>query len=272
MTSLREQTVTDFGEQWAAAVTFDEASEGYYVSDDLFRDLTEPLVSPTAFRGRRVADIGSGTGRIVNMLARAGAGHIVAVEPSQGGFESLLRNTKHAADRITYINAYGDELPLDLNLDWVVSFGVLHHIPDPDPVVARAYAALRPGGKILIWLYGMEGNETYLAFAKPLRAITTRLPHSTLTAFCAALDVPLRGYIGLCRRMRLPMRDYMLNHLGKFSPNTRRLTIYDQLNPAHAKYYTRDEARALLEKAGFVDVQVHHRHGYSWLVMGTRPE
>lgn len=47
--------------------------------------------------------------------------------------------------------------------------------------------------------------------------------------------------------------------------------IYDQLNPAYAKYYRRDEARALLEDAGFQDVRLHHRHGYSWTVLGTHP-
>ena len=28
----------------------------------------------------------------------------------------------------------------------------------------------------------------------------------------------------------------------------------------------------LLESCGFVDVQLHDRHGYSWTAIGTRPE
>jgi hypothetical protein len=47
--------------------------------------------------------------------------------------------------------------------------------------------------------------------------------------------------------------------------------MYDQLNPAYAKYYTRTEAIDLLERAGFVNVRVHHRHGYSWTVIGEKP-
>jgi hypothetical protein len=43
--------------------------------------------------------------------------------------------------------------------------------------------------------------------------------------------------------------------LAKFPNRVRRLTIYDQLNPAYAKYYTRDEAMSLLTNEGFVDVQ-----------------
>jgi hypothetical protein len=63
----------------------------------------------------------------------------------------------------------------------------------------------------------------------------------------------------------------MLNVIRRLSWKKRYLNIYDQLNPAYAKYYRRDEAIALLADAGFVDVRVHHRHGYSWTVRGTRP-
>jgi hypothetical protein len=49
------------------------------------------------------------------------------------------------------------------------------------------------------------------------------------------------------------------------------LIVYDQLRPAYARYYSKAEAVALLSAAGFADVQVHHRHGYSWTVTGTRP-
>jgi len=55
------------------------------------------------------------------------------------------------------------------------------------------------------------------------------------------------------------------------SPDKRRVVIYDQLNPAYAKYYTREEACALLARHGFDDIRLHHRHGISWTVVGTRP-
>jgi hypothetical protein len=59
--------------------------------------------------------------------------------------------------------------------------------------------------------------------------------------------------------------------VAKLEPSHRRLTIYDQLNPAYAKYYTRAEAEQLLVEAGFVDLHLHHRHGYSWSLVGTKP-
>jgi hypothetical protein len=55
------------------------------------------------------------------------------------------------------------------------------------------------------------------------------------------------------------------------APDKRRVVIYDQLNPAYAKYYTRAEAFAALADHGFADVRIHHRHGISWTVVGTKP-
>jgi SAM-dependent methyltransferase len=75
----------------------------------------------------------------------------------------------------------------------VVSFGVLHHIPEPLPVVRAIYAALRPGGRLFAWLYGREGNGAYLAVAQPLRALTKRLPDPMLDGVVRALDLPLAG-------------------------------------------------------------------------------
>lgn len=262
---LKQETIRDFGDQW----TRYRENEGYYASATLLADIVEPLLAVSAVQGKRVADIGSGTGRIDNMLLDAGAAHVVAVEPS-AAFDVLVRNVRRP-EAVTALNLAGDSLPATGDLDLVVSIGVLHHIPDPAPVMLAALRALAPGGRMLAWLYGREGNEAYLAFAEPLRALTRRLPHSLLVAVVWLLYPALAAYIALARRFNVPLRDYLNSYLGKLSPDQRRLVMYDQLNPAYAKYYTRAEAIALLDRAGFADVRVHHRHGYSWTVVGEKP-
>ena len=260
------ETISDFGEQW---VNFRD-NPGYYGSVDLLADLCGPLLSLEDLQGARVADIGSGTGRIVNMLLDAGASHVVAIEPS-AAYSVLRENTESRQHAITYINDRGESLPPTGNLDVVVSMGVIHHIPEPAPVLDAAYRALRPGGRILVWLYGFEGNEMYLRFVEPLRAVAKRLPHRLLQGVCAVLNLALDAYIFLCRFIPLPMRAYARNVLARLPRKVRGLTIYDQLNPAYAKYYRREEAEALLLRAGFTDVRTYHRHGYSWTVTGGKP-
>src|SRR5262249_61229773 len=106
--------------------------------------------------------MGSGTGRIAAILRSAGVAHLVAVEPS-AAFEVLRENLAGQRDRVTLLRLTGDAAPPSGDLDYVFSIGVLHHIPDPAPVVRAAYAALRPGGRIAVWLYGREGNAAYLS-------------------------------------------------------------------------------------------------------------
>lgn len=259
------RTVLDFGQQWVRY----QDNDGYYGSVEMLADIFGPLLHVEDIVDRRVAEIGSGTGRIVNMLLAAGTARVLAIEPS-AAFAVLRQNTTAHAERVDYLNARGDKIPADGEFDFVLSIGVLHHIEHPESVVAAAYRALRVGGRMLIWLYGREGNEAYLRLIEPLRAITTRLPPRLLSPLCHVFNLGLALYIGLCRFLPLPLRGYCRNVLAKLSWQKRFLVIYDQLNPAVARYYSERDARALLEHAGFKQVQSHHRHGYSWTVIGTR--
>lgn len=265
-TRLTSRTIDDFGDQWTRYT----ANDGFYGSPELLADIFGPVLPLDELKGKRVAEIGSGTGRIVRMLLSAGAAHVTALEPSRA-MDVLRDNTQGDADRITYLQCRGDEMPAEPAQDIVVSIGVLHHIPDPAPVVAAAYKALKPGGHFLVWLYGWEGNAAYLSLALPLRAISTKLPHWLLAALCHALNGLLTVYIVLARWFPVPLRRYMTGVIGRFSREKRYLVIYDQLNPAYAKYYREAEVRKLLEQAGFKDIVLHHRHGYSWTAMGQRP-
>ena len=137
--------------------------------------------------------------------------------------------------------------------------------------MAAAREALVPGGTFIVWLYGHEGNNTYLSMILPLRRLTTKLPHRALVVLSNMLNLALDVYLWLCKRgLALPLRTYVTEVIGKFSRARRCLVIYDQLNPTYAKYYKEQEARALLENAGFRDVRLYHRHGYSWTVVGTK--
>ena len=262
---VASRTIADFGEQWTRFQTH----EGFYASVELLRDICEPLLPVADIRGLRVAEIGSGTGRIVQMLLDARAAHVVALEPSVA-FDVLTRNLADAGDRVSFVRARGDELPAG-DFDLVVSIGVLHHIPAPEPVVAAAFRALRPGGKLLVWLYGHEGNGTYLTFIQPLRWMTTRLPPGPTEVLARALSALFTAYMAVSRVVPLPLRSYIRHVIGKFPPERRVQVIFDQMKPAYAKYYRRHEALQLIRSAGFENVRVHHRHGYSWTVIGTKP-
>jgi SAM-dependent methyltransferase len=138
------RTLRDFGEQWA----LDGENDGFYGSLDLLRDALGPLLELSEFRGARIAGVGSGAGRIVRMLLDAGAAHVTALEPS-AGVEVLRRNTAEQGERVRVLHMSGEALPPGLELDFVTAIGVLPFVPDPEPLLRAARAALRPGGRIV---------------------------------------------------------------------------------------------------------------------------
>lgn len=263
--SDRDQTISDFGEQW----TRHTENPDYYGSVELFADIIGPFLTLEDVKGRKCADIGSGTGRIVLMMLAAGAGSVVAVEPSRA-YEVLARNTAHAGDRVRCIKAAGEGIPRE-DFDIILSIGVLHHIPDPAPVVRAAFEALRPGGQLLVWLYGREGSRAYQSIFVPVRLITRNLPVAVNEMLAWMLYPIVLIYAALTRLApALPLSNYLSKVYLRFPPAERRLVILDQINPRWAKYYSREEAEALLRDANFHDVRSHHRHGYSWTVCGSK--
>ncbi|MBF0100103.1 MAG: class I SAM-dependent methyltransferase [Desulfobacterales bacterium] len=267
--SLTEKTISDFGDQWSKYTD----NQGWYGSIDLFKDMVNPILDLDTINGSCVIDIGSGTGRIVGMLLDAGVHHVYAVEPSHEAFRILTMNIKamNRGEHVTPIHATGDRFELNEQVDCAFSIGVLHHIPDPIAVVQHVYDALKPGGFFFIWLYAYEGNTTYVKFLEPIRRITTKLPHRFLTWLAELFYYALSCYKIVCEFVTLPLCSYIKNVLWPMSPAKRRLVIYDQLNPSFSKYYTKEEAVNLLECVGFTNIRIHHRHGYSWSVIGYKP-
>lgn len=259
-----ERTIEDFGQQWNH---FRENLD-FYGSVELFKDAF-PLIEAAEIEGKHVLDVGSGSGRIVLMLLNLGAGHVTAIEPSSC-FGVLQENLIHCKPRTTCLQQKGDELTHENYFDLCVSYGVIHHIEDPIPTLKRMHRALKPGGICSIWIYGKEGNQLYLAVYSVLRPITKRMPHRLLIAFSRILGCFLSGYAALCQFLPLPLHAYMRRVISKLNFEQRVLVIYDQLKPYYAKYYTRQEAQKLFEDAGFSNIQLFHRHGYSWSIRGEK--
>lgn len=266
--NLGARTIRDFGNQWSRYID----NEGWYGSVDLLEDILGPTLDPACLESTVTAEIGSGTGRIVKMLLDLGVDHVYAIEPSEEAYLTLQRNTRAVAPhRVTAINATGDSWNVDKELDYVFAVGVIHHIPKPEPVLRTAFKALKPGGHLFLWVYGYEGNEIYLSVARPIRKITAQLPHVILRALVELLYYPALIYCILTSCFSLPLRSYFQRVFRWLPPAKRRLVIYDQLNPTYTKYYKKQEVFRLLSNAGFGNIRLHHRHGYSWSALGQKP-
>ncbi len=264
--NIQDQTINDFGEQW----NYDSVNDGFYASVDLLQDMLGPLMEAKDFKGSKIADIGSGTGRIVKMLLEARAAHVTAVEPSDAA-NAIPENLAAHEGKFDIIHGRGEKVPGDSSYDFVTNIGVIPFIPEPKPVMDASFNALKPGGKVIVWMYSKEGIGLYRILLTALRSFTTKLPHAVLSALCSFLNIFLTAYIYLCKILPLPMKDYMVNTLGRVSWQKRKLTIYDQLNPSYVRFYTREETEDLFKNSGFENIQIHHRRGYSWSIVAQKP-
>jgi SAM-dependent methyltransferase len=258
------RTIEDFGDQW---LRFPQ-NEGYYASETLFEDFCGSLLSRDKIQGKKILEVGSGTGRIVKMLLGIGASHVYAVEPS-AAFDVLTRNTMNDKEKVTCYKLPGDKIPL-INIDLAISFGVIHHIPNPKVAIDRVYELLDRGGKFLIWVYGYEGNEQYLKVILPIRKITQKIPDPLLDFISSILNALAYIYMFLCKFISLPLREYVISVFSKLDWMSRKMVIFDQLNPAYTKYYSKKEAEGILINSGFKNVRLENRHQYSWSVIGEK--
>lgn len=123
-------------------------------------------------RGRRLAEIGAGFGRLADLYQ--GYDHVILLDFSS----SLLREaqTLHAGDpRISYVVANLYNLPLaDGSLDTVVTVRVLHHVKDLAAALGEVARTLKAGGAytaeyankrnlkaIARWLLGRQSDNPF---------------------------------------------------------------------------------------------------------------
>lgn len=107
--------------------------------------------------GDRVLEIGPGPGFYTVPLARrvGSQGKVVSVDVQQHMLRALERRLTRQGlgDRVeTHCCAKGNAWleHVSQSIDKVVLIYVLHEVPDPRQTLAETYAALRPGGKLLL--------------------------------------------------------------------------------------------------------------------------
>jgi SAM-dependent methyltransferase len=261
------KTIDDFSGQWKIHGTL---PDDFWTSNQMFLDYLCDLVNPSEFEGQRIAEIGSGSGRIIRMLSVYNPKKLVAVEPSPS--IQVLKNNTRDIKNLEIQNVSGDKFELS-DFDTILSLGVIHHIPDPEPVVRNIYKSLRKGGKFIIWVYGIEGNELYYFFYKYFSKFTKVMPDPLLNILSDFLQlvVFLYGKVSqLIFKSKLPMSDYINNVFNPCSRTARKYIVFDQLNPEYAKYYKSNELFELLKKCGFGNIEIKQRHAYSHTAVATK--
>jgi SAM-dependent methyltransferase len=239
-----------------------------------FLDYMQPLPE-SWFAGRLVLDVGAGSGRHAFHAAALGA-RVVAVDLGR----SIDVARRHLPNEVLTVQADAEALPFAReSFDIVMSVGVLHHLPRPEPAFQSIVRFARPGGRVQIYLYWVPFRRSHrfvLRWVSAVRRLTTRLPHPLMRALAYPLAallyvtcvVPYR----LMRRWRHLARIADVFPLKTYGDYPFKVLVNDQFDRFAAPLehrYTAPEVEGWLERAGLEDTAVLPHNG--WIGAGRRP-
>ncbi len=255
-------SIEDFGKQFNRH----QDISGVWGSKKMLEDSTFPF-DLKKIKDKKICEVGSGSGRFLKNFINYGPQKITAIDPADSIFIAEKNNKKK---NIEFLNIDATEMDIEDEFDYVFSIGVIHHIPDAQSAVKNIYKSLKNNGEFIMWVYGYENNEIYVAIFDNLRKIFTKLPDFIVEIFSFILTVFTYPYTYLCKMIRLPLRDYFLNVFSNFSFKHKFYVIFDQLNPSYSKYYKKQEVIDLLEANNFEITNLYHRDKYSWTAISKK--
>jgi SAM-dependent methyltransferase len=205
-------------------------------------------------------------GRNSYWCLRYGVSRLVAFdydERSVAATKKTLKDFPTAVVRQGDIETFNTEERFDL----VISIGVIHHLEQPHKALANLARLLKPGGKLLIWVYGYEGNEWIVRYVNPIRSkITSRLPIGLTHALSYLCSVPLYLYVRV-----IPQKYPYLRQLSTFGFRHVHSIVFDQLLPRVANYWKRSEIVELMRSVPDIgSVEIHPVNEMSWTAIGTK--
>jgi SAM-dependent methyltransferase len=249
-----------FGYEWG------RYAELKSIYEEQFRRWT-PFMTPEDWRGLRFVDVGCGMGRNSHWPMSYGAAGGLAIDIDERSLASARATlAPHPGMEVRRQSAY--ELNEVERFDLAFSIGVIHHLAHPETALANMVRAVKPGGRVMIWVYGRENNGWIVRFADPLRkALFSRLP----IGLVHALSLPPTALLWLALRLGLDRLEYF-RLIRRFDFAHLRSIVFDQMLPKIANYWRRDEVEALMKAAGLEDVRLAWVNEISWAAIGRKPQ
>ena len=267
ISSIRSKTIRDFGNQFQRYN--DIKNDNYWSGLEHITDLLGDTFNLDEINGKYIGEVGSGSGRIVHILSKLKPKLIFSIEPSKAIDVQKINNK--SISNIEYHNISGSEFKLSKQCDYIFSLGVIHHIKKPDDVIKNIYDNLNKDGVFICSVYAKEKNK-FLIFLLFILGFTSKISDNLLDKFSMLLNIILSFYILLCKivPLNLPMKKYLINRFIKNTFKNRTQIIFDQLNPAYAKFYTKSEIKYLLENNGFQIIKIFDSAENNWGVRAKK--
>ena len=214
-----------------------------------------------SFAGKRVLDVGCGMGRNPYFMLKNGAAKLTAVDVDEGSLGAARKNLGDdpRAD-VQKWSVYDLDPAVLGTFDRVTNIGVLHHLAEPERALRAMWSCVAPGGDLVLWCYGKNGNELILPVIQAFRFLGSRLPIGA-THVVAKVTTAVAWPV----MKRIPFRTEYYNHLKTLSKKNVESIIFDQMLPHIAHYWTRSDMERLVAPLGG-DPTIELVQGNSWHV------
>ncbi len=253
-----------FGAEWEQ-FDYDKSRTWHETVEDRCKLwLQEMDTTPAELAGKVVLDAGCGNGTLSIGVSDFGC-EVLAVDVSDSVTRANAYRERRNNQRVHFVQGDLTNLPVrPESMDFVYSSGVLHHNPntlDALKVVARA---LKPGGKIYIWLYHPEpGLKFWLQLR--LRSVIAPLPGPIKRAFVHAWVVQAMARQHL--RTMLGLNDAY----DRLSWQERTVDLMDIYTPTYRWMHTQDEVKGWYRELGFESVKTTEVRKWGFGVVATKP-
>jgi len=222
-----------------------------------------PLVKKD-FKNKRVLDAGCGIGRNSYWPLKYGAKQVHAFDYDKRTISSAKKNLSMFSNcKVFYDSIYNINYKNYFDISF--SIGVIHHLDNPKKAVKNLIKATKKNGKILIWVYGYEGNEWIVHYINPIRVITSKLPSNLTHLISYFFSIPLYAYLKFSK----PKSKY-LNQISKFRFWHVHSIVFDQLIPRIANYWKKEEAINLFNIKDLKDIKAYRINNNSWTVIAIK--
>jgi len=248
-----------FGYEWH---NYSELHPEY---EEQFRRWTAHL-KPEDWRGVTFLDVGCGMGRNSYWPMTYGAKGGLAIDVDDRSLTAARRTLAgFPSVQVEKRSAY--EIGRRDQFDLVYSIGVIHHLQHPEHALANMVSAAKPGGRVLIWVYGRENNRWIVFLLDPLRKVLfSRLPVSLVNHLAlyptSVLWLLLRLGFGRIAYFKL-LQQFSFRHL--------RSIVFDQMLPKIAHYWPRETVERMMRDQGLLKVRLIWVNEMSWCAIGTKP-
>ena len=258
-----------FGHGWTAAgVPPPVTKPGKY-----HLDVMQTAVQAPPFQGL-ILDAGCGDGVDLATTGLTDGCRVVGVELSDGGVIASGSRIK-SIDRAHLVQGSVLALPFPpATFDGAYSYGVVHHTVDPEGAVREIARTLKPGGRLLIYVYEAFDRRSLpwriaLAAVNAVRQPISAMPPAAIRRVCAMLapfvyvtcTIPSRHF-AWARNFPYPATQN--RDLKSLIPD-----LYDRFAAPIEKRYTERGARTLVEQAGLQVRAVASVRG--WVLWADKP-